>query len=109
MPLRNANPERGEVALEINGRKCIICAEMSRLASLSATLGTKSLTEIFLRVQGVEPFTMMVALDTLIVEGSAREMREVVRSPLELSKVSAAVLESLASFLPKEDDPQPEK
>lgn len=94
-----ANPERGEVDIEIGGEKGVICAEMARLAVLSGQLGTKSLRDLFERLQGVEPFAMYAAIDALLIHGDAKGLKSEIRSPADLAVVSAAVIKSLGAFL----------
>lgn len=93
-----SNPERGEVELVINGVKGVICAEMANLAMLSKELGTKSLRELFERLQGVEPYTMYAVIDALLVNGDAKALKTAIRTPMDLAIVSAAAVKSLGAF-----------
>lgn len=94
-----ANPERGEVDLVVGGEKGVLCAEMARLAVFSAAVGTKSLRDVFERLQGVEPAAMYAAIDAFLIEGDAREIKAAIRTPLDLAAVSAAVMKSLGAFI----------
>lgn len=94
-----ANPERGEVPIEIDGEKGVLCAEMARLAVFSASIGTKSLREVFERLQGVEPAAMYAAIDAFLIEGDAKALKSAIRTPADLASVSAVVIKSLGAFL----------
>lgn len=94
-----ANPERGEVAIEIGGEKGVLCAEMSRLAVLSGQLGSKSLRDLFERIHGVEPFAMYAAIDALLIEGDPKGLKSEIRTPADLATVSAAVIKSLGALI----------
>lgn len=98
-----ANPERGEVELVIGEEKGVICAEMGRLAALSGSIGTKSLTDLFERAQGVEPLTVYAIIDTMLIDGDLKAMRRAIKNPSDLAKVSAAFLKSLSFFIEGDD------
>jgi len=94
-----ANPERGEVEIVLGDERGVICAEMARLAILSREIGTKSLRELFERLQGVEVFAMYAAIDALLVEGDAKSLKAEMKTPSDLALVSAAVIKSLGAFI----------
>lgn len=63
------NGARGEVALKIGDVDLVIAAEMVGLANLSTHLKCESLSELFLKLSGVEPATTMAAIQFLTVRG----------------------------------------
>lgn len=99
-----ANPERGEVDLVIGDEKGVLCAEMARLAILSSQIGTRTMRDLFERLQGVEPFAMYAAIDALLVDGDPKAIKQAMRTPGDLAIVSAAVIKSLGAFV--EDSPK---
>lgn len=94
------NVARGEVALtltdaqgkEING---VICCEMERFASLSAALGTKTLSELYQRVAGAEPLAMYRVVELLTVSENAAELRAAITTPADFRTIADAALASL--------------
>jgi hypothetical protein len=64
-----ANGARGEVGLYVGNVPLVIAAEMGGLASVSTRLGCKSMSDLFLRLSGVEAAATVAALDLLTVRG----------------------------------------
>lgn len=90
------NEERGEILLEVNGQKGVICAEMRNFAAFSAAIGTKSFPEMMERLQGFEPAAMYAAVDCFLTQGDAKAIKEALRTPADLVTVSTAVIQSVA-------------
>lgn len=65
------NGARGEVALKIGTVNLVIAAELARLAAVSTALECKSLSDLFMRLSGVETAAVMTALPLLTVRGDA--------------------------------------
>lgn len=64
-----ANGARGEVSLQVGTVSLVIAAEMGRLAAVSTRLECKSLSDLFLRLSGVEAAATVAALELLTVRG----------------------------------------
>ena len=63
------NGARGEVALTVGGVDLVIAATMSGLAAISTRLECKSLSDLFVRLSGVEAAATMAAVELLTVRG----------------------------------------
>jgi len=63
------NGARGEVPLQVGGVDLVIAATMKGLAATSTALGCQSLSELFLKIQGVEVATTIAAISHLTVRG----------------------------------------
>ncbi|POO54398.1 hypothetical protein CPJ18_02570 [Agrobacterium rosae] len=63
------NGARGEVELWVGNVPLVIAAEMGGLAAVSTRLSCKSMSDLFLRLSGVEPAATVAALDLLTVRG----------------------------------------
>ena len=63
------NGARGEVALKIGDVDLVIAATMAGLAAVSTHLECKSLSDLFIRLSGVEPAATMAAVTFLTVRG----------------------------------------
>lgn len=88
--------------LRIGEEEAIICATMQGMATLSQRIGTKSLMELFERIQGSELFTMYACIECLTVEGNPNTLAKAIKTPLDIAKVQEAVVVSLSSMLEEE-------
>lgn len=95
----NANPERGEVKFTLNGEDGVLCAEMAKLAVLSGSIGTKSLSELIERISGLEPLTMFAVIDALTVKGDVKSLKEMLKGPADFKIISEAAMTSLSAFM----------
>jgi hypothetical protein len=90
------NQERGEIPLNVNGEKGVICAEMQNFAAFSSAIGTKSFPEMMERLQGFEPAAMYAAIDCFLTQGDAKAIKAAMRKPADLVAVSTAVIQSVS-------------
>jgi hypothetical protein len=97
------NPARGEVPLEINGAKVILCAEMGRLAPFSDRLGNPALKIIFDRLNGSEVATLYHFIDCFTIDGDAEKLKAAIRTFEDLAKVQSAAFQVLECFVGKPD------
>lgn len=70
------NAARGEVLADAGGVEIVLCAEMERLAALSARLNCQSLQELYGRLIGSEPRATLAAVEILAVKGDAERARK---------------------------------
>jgi hypothetical protein len=112
------NPIRGEVAAAIGSLTLTMVVTMDGLARLSAASGYPTLAELYRRLHGTEPMTVMLAIEHFAirgeVDGKALGKEEAVsqaRARLTMDDVMAMqgpLAELLASLLRKSpgDTPQ---
>jgi hypothetical protein len=63
------NGARGEVALWVGSVPLVIAAELGGLSKVSTRLGCQSLSDLFLRLSGVEVAATVAAIEFLTVRG----------------------------------------
>lgn len=67
------NEARGEARLIIDGVELVLAAEMGRLSAVSTRLQCKSLSDLFMRLSGVEAAATLAGIELLTVKGDALE------------------------------------
>ena len=67
------NGAAGEVGLYIGTTPLVISATMRGLSAVSTRLDCKSLSDLFLRLSGVEPAATVAAIELLTVQGDHAE------------------------------------
>ena len=98
-----ANPARGEVALEVNGAKIILCAEIGRLAAYSDRLGNPPLRGIFERLNGSEIAALYHFLDCFTIDGDVPAFKTAIKTFDDIAVVQAAAFKVFESFVGKPD------
>lgn len=97
------NGARGEVALWIGKVPLVIVAEMGGLAAVSSRLSCKSMSDLFLRLSGVEPAATVAALDLLTVRGD--KVKAIGSLKLKhFGAVAKAISEALSHHFDEEDE-----
>lgn len=64
------NPIRGEVTAKIGSLDIVMSIDMDGLARLSAASGYPTLTELYRRLHGTEPMTVLLAIEHFAKGGS---------------------------------------
>jgi hypothetical protein len=98
-----ANPARGEVPLEINGAKIILCAEIGRLATYSDKLGNPPLRGIFERLNGSEIAALFHFIDCFAIDGDAVAFKAAIKTFDDIAVVQAAAFKVFEAFVGKPD------
>lgn len=70
------NAARGEVSLKIDDVELVLAATMHGLAAVSARLGCKSMTDLFVRLSAVEVSATIAAIELLAVRGDVKSALE---------------------------------
>ncbi|NTA16007.1 hypothetical protein [Agrobacterium tumefaciens] len=97
------NGARGEVGLWVGKIPLVLAAEMGGLAAVSTRLSCKSMSDMFLRLSGVEPAITMAALDLLVVRGD--KGRAIATLKLKhFGAVAKAISEALSHHFDEEDE-----
>lgn len=65
----SVNPVRGEVRASIGSLDLTLVADMDGLARLSAATGYPTFQELYKRLIGTEPMTVMMAIDLFTIQG----------------------------------------
>ena len=98
-----ANPARGEVALEVNGAKLILCAEIGRLAAYSDKLGNPPLRGIFDRLNGSEIAALYHFLDCFAIDGDVAAFKSAINTFDDIAAVQGAAFKVFEAFVGKPD------
>lgn len=101
-----ANPERGEVLLEIGGKKVILCAEIKRLAAFSARINNPPLRGLFERLHGSEVEALLHFVDAFTIDGDAEAIKARMKTLADIAAVTEAAIKVLAVFIGKEPEPK---
>lgn len=64
------NPIRGEVKATLDSLELVLAIDMDGLARLSAASGHPTLPELYRRLHGTEPMTVMLALEMFTLRGT---------------------------------------
>lgn len=97
------NGARGEVGLFVGKVPLVIVAEMGGLAAVSSRLSCKSMSDLFLRLSGVEPAATVAALDLLTVRGD--KVAAIAALKLKhFGAVAKAISEALSHHFDEEDE-----
>jgi hypothetical protein len=97
------NGARGEVGLWVGSVPLVIAAEMGGLAAVSTRLSCKSMSDLFLRLSGVEPAATVAALDLLTVNGDKEKAIGTLKLK-HFGSVAKAISEALSHHF-DEDEP----
>ncbi len=68
------NPQRGDVALEIEGEERRLCLTLGALAEIEAGLGCQSMKDLTARLKALSARDMMVVLAALLRGGGEDEL-----------------------------------
>jgi hypothetical protein len=98
-----ANSARGEVPLEINGAKIILCAEIGRLPAFSDRLGNPPLRGIFERLNGSEIAALYHFLDCFAIDGDVAAFKAAMKTFDDIAAVQGAAFKVFEAFVPKAD------
>lgn len=74
-----ANPERGEVALDLDGEEFVLCAELGRVAAWTAETGIQSLFDLHLRLSTADPKVLFAGARALCISANAEKIGGVMR------------------------------
>jgi len=83
-----ANVARGEVALEIDGQRHVLCLTLGALAEIEAAFGCTKLSELDVRMRALSAGDLRVVLAALVRDGEGDVAIESV-SPGEAAKAVA--------------------
>ncbi len=89
------NKERGEVAVTLGGVDLILCAEMTRLATLTTAMGVKTFAEVYEGLIGFHPPTVLLAISAFTIDGDAEKACELIK-PKDMGEFQRAMLELLS-------------
>lgn len=69
-----ANPERGEVALDLDGQEFVLCAELGRVAAWTNEIGIQNLLELQARIALADPKVLFVGARALCVSPNGKDI-----------------------------------
>jgi hypothetical protein len=92
------NTARGEFALELDGEKAVVVADMQRLIQFSAAIGATSLREVHTRLTGADPVAMSLFLEAFVKDGDVRALKANMRYFTDLAAVSKVALQVLLAL-----------
>lgn len=90
------NPERGEVLIEVKGKKIVIANEFERLAQLTSELDARSFIEVFTRLNNADPAALLIALRVMTVRGDFDALKSVLHGSRDLPVIQKAVMKAMA-------------
>jgi hypothetical protein len=95
------NPQRGEVAIEINGETRKLCLTLGALAEIEMALGCASLKDLSLRLKQVSAGDLIKLLAALLRGGGEVEAaRSIMSAEVSPGLVMSAILECFGRSVP---------
>ncbi len=92
------NSARGEVALELDGRRYCLCLTLGALAEIETALGAASLNDLDVKLQSLST-TQLTEIVFALMRGGGEDITldDLANLPLNMGDLSAAVAKAFAA------------